>query len=129
MERLIIKPTESTPYVNFDPELGRLELMGVSFDDEAWEFFIPLYKWVENYRKEAKDKTELKIHFKYFNTSTAKCMYDLLSKFILIHKEDDREVSIKWLYDDDDEMLREEIENFSELTNFPFTIEAVQPGK
>ena len=124
MEPLIIQPRETTPYIAFDSNSGIMEVRGVSYEEDSYTFYKPIIEWLDQYRAQPQESTVLNIEFKYFNTSTAKCFYDLLERFSFL-KKSGKQVIINWYYDKNDEQLRDEIENFSELAEMPFNIKPI----
>lgn len=124
MESLNIEPTACTPAVRFDPDRSVLMLSGESYPENAFEFFAPILSWVET-RLDAGPPAGLtiEIHLNYLNTSSVKCMIDLLD---LLQEAHDRQqaVGLVWYCDTDNESARELAEEFGEDVTFPFVIEA-----
>ncbi len=77
--------TNKSPLVDFNPENGALLLQGTSCMENARSFYTALITWVEDYAKNAASQTHLQISLNYFNTSSAKCLLELLEKAIAIH--------------------------------------------
>jgi len=55
----------------------------------------------------------------YFNTSSSKCIYDLL-KEIKSLKEGGKDVRVRWYYEQYDEDMMEAGEDYSDLLDLPF---------
>jgi hypothetical protein len=121
METLIIGSTNLTPGIEFDGELGQFELKGRSIPENSLEFYQPVYEWLDAYLENPKEKTVVKVQFDYFNTSSSKCILDILKR---IDKLDDmgKDVLIKWFYDENDEDMMEAGEDYSDLLESPFEI-------
>jgi hypothetical protein len=62
--------------------------------------------------------THLIIRLKYFNTSSAKCILELLEK-TKNAGSNGKKVTISWYYSQGDEDMVEAAETFSELIDFP----------
>jgi hypothetical protein len=75
---LQIEPTVKTPKINFDPEKGVLLMSGRSMPENVLDLFEPILDWVEEYCKYPADTTTLIVKLEYFNTSSAKCILELL---------------------------------------------------
>jgi hypothetical protein len=58
---------------------------------------------------------------RYFNTSSVKCLFDLLEMFSNLSKSGNK-VNINWYYDQEDEEMRDTGENFSNILNCEFQL-------
>lgn len=65
------------------------------------------------------DKIDVRVKMEYFNTSSSKCIYDLL-KDVKSLKNKGKKVSVRWYYDEDDEDMLEAGEDYSDLLDLPF---------
>ena len=119
MKPINIEATNKTPEVNFDAESGLLELKGRSIPENTVEFYKPLQVWLNKYGQNPSPKTTVKIFIEYFNTSSSKCIYDLLKKLEEIHKAGN-EILVNWYYEDDDEALLESGEELKMMIDLPF---------
>lgn len=121
MEKLVLEPSNLTPSISFDADSGVLELKGRSIPENSLEFYQPVYEWLDKYVDSPQDKTIVNIQFDYFNTSSSKCILDILKR---IDKIDElgKDVLIKWYYDENDEDMMEAGEDYSDLLDAPFEI-------
>lgn len=121
MESLIIEETSLTPYIHFDSASGKLEMKGRSIPENSLEFYQPVYEWLDNYLESPLDKTVVHVQFDYFNTSSSKCILDILKR---IDKLDgmSKDVLVKWYYDENDEDMMEAGEDYSDLLDAPFEL-------
>ena len=117
---LEIQGTNKTPYIKFDPQAGELIMKGRSIPENAVEFYKPLVDWLNEYAKNPKDKTNVKIQLEYFNTSSSKCILDVFKKLEEIHKKEGKEVVINWYYEEDDEDMLEAGEDYQSILKIPF---------
>jgi len=100
MENLIINRTQSTPRVIFNKN-GNLLIEGRSFCEDPLNFYGIIFSWCS--RLKATDVI-LEINLDYLNTSSSKCLYELVR--ILDENIKLKKVDIRWFYDsDDDEMF------------------------
>ncbi len=115
MQTLNIVKTNRTPEIYYDPATAILEISGRSIPENSLQFFQPLFDWAETFRIQ-KNQRILNVIFKleYFNTSSSKCILDLLRKLERI-KENDKEVFIKWYYDPRDEDMEEAGKDFQDM--------------
>jgi len=118
MESLIFEQTKNTPAVNFNSETGMLVLEGKSIPENAFDFYKPVLKWIKKYAKEPHFITELHINMLYFNTSSSKCIIEMIELFEHV-QEVNKELLIHWYYEEDDDYLVPEDNNtelFKEFT-------------
>lgn len=125
MKLLILEGTNITPDISFDSETGKLSLKGRSIPENALEFYQPIFEWLDNYLEAPKSKTVVYVQFDYFNTSSSKCILDVLKR---IDKVDEagHDVLIKWYYDENDEDMMEAGEDYSALLNSPFELLVIE---
>ncbi|MBW8050102.1 MAG: DUF1987 domain-containing protein [Cytophagales bacterium] len=125
MEILSLKKTEHTPKVELDPDKGTLDFEGRSIPRDAKEFYIPIFEWLEEYIKNPQPKTSVKIYIDYFNTGSSVYLSNLFKRLNVLY-ESGNEVSVQWLYDEDDEDIQTEGEMFKQNINAPFEIVMVK---
>ncbi len=121
--KLILEQTEDTPGVIFDPENDRFEIFGKSLPENATEFYGKLIDYLEMYALEPNKKTKLVLNFKYYNSSTIRKILNILSILEEMHLDGD-EVSAVWMYEETDELTKENGEDFKDNLNIPFEIKS-----
>lgn len=121
MQPLTIVQTEATPYVYLDNARGTVDIKGNSFDEDAVNFYRPILDWLDLYKQEPKKETVLTIELKYFNTSSAKCLYEVLDRFADLRDKGFSTI-VNWYYLKDDAEMKQEIQGFSHLIEMPFNI-------
>ncbi len=121
MELLKIDGTSITPLVEFNPTTGVLHLKGRSIPENSLDFYLPIYQWLDAYAASPFNKTVLNVQLDYFNTSSSKCILDILKK---IDKIDNlgKDVLIKWYYSANDEDMMESGEDYMDLIDAPFEL-------
>lgn len=123
MNKLIIEKTYSTPYINFDPDNGKLMISGESFPENASRFYTPVLQWIEDYINYVDvQKVEFNFEIKYFNSSTSKVflnIFDLLEEAL----EEGKDIAVNWKCHKENESAIECGEEFKEdLDKLPFNI-------
>ena len=93
---LIIEGTNKTPSVKFQAEEGILEISGRSIPENSIEFYQPMFNWIDLYASNPLAKTNAKIILEYFNTSSSKCILDVLRKLEQINKSGKSEIVVLW---------------------------------
>ncbi|KLO23240.1 hypothetical protein X275_03710 [Marinitoga sp. 1197] len=123
MEKLIIKPTKSTPEIIFDPEKNVLSIKGESYPENSFDFYNPIFEWLENYINNLDAETEVIFNFdiSYLNTSSTKSIMFILDILEEAYNKN-KNVKINWYYDEDNEFSYEIAENFMEDLTIPFTL-------
>jgi hypothetical protein len=121
MERLEIEQSKSTPFVQFDPESGMLEIGGESYPENSHEFFSPVIEWIDQYLSEGKHSISFIVTLTYMNTSSTKYMIDILDRLEQAH-EKGRNISVKWYCDGDNEREMDTVEELREDFEMPFEV-------
>jgi hypothetical protein len=116
MQNLYIAPTLSSPEVNFSPEENVFVIRGTSSPEDVRAMYYPVIEWFTNFIDTIiKHKTfsytlesplRLKIDLDYFNSSSAKFLYDIcleLKKFTSAGIP----FVIEWYFDEEDIDLKE----------------------
>jgi len=126
MEKISISSTARTPAVEFDPVARTFVLSGESYPEDPFKFFADPLATVNAFLEE---KHEGPIHFEfrltYFNSSSAKVLMDL---FCSLEEAASRgnDVSVDWVYAEDDDNMLELGEEFSEeLSAAKFSLKAI----
>ena len=120
MNALIIKEEEGTPKIILDKDNQRFEVSGNSLPEDIIGFYLPIYKWFEEYMKDPNQHTKLVIRLNYFNSSSSKAILDIITNLAeLTYKG--FQVEVEWHYlemDDDNLQTGKEFEGFAKI---PFT--------
>ncbi len=128
MKSFIINETSVSPAVDFNLETRVLELSGYSRPENVRDFYFPLIQWLDELNTvQMKNRSmnidieqfTFKFKFVYFNSSSAKFIYDII---IMLNgfQKDGFPIKIYWFYDSDDDELRESGEELSDMANVPF---------
>lgn len=120
MHGLTIQKTTSTPSVVFDGASGILNILGESYPENSFEFYAPITAAIKNYISR-ENKLKLEINLSYMNSSTTKCILDLLDLLEEAHQGGSK-ISITWRYDIENPRSLDLAEEFKEDITFPFYI-------
>ena len=121
MEHLKMENTKYTVKVDFNVDTGVLLLEGASYPENASEFYQPILDWIKQYTTEVKKELELNLKLNYLNTSSTKCMLDIIDLLEEFFNEGGI-INIKWYYEENDEDILETGIEFSEDTNVPIKL-------
>lgn len=117
-----IERTSKTPEVLLDSEQGSITLIGRSIPENSIEFYAPVMEWIEKYSIDTKPQTQFNIHLEYFNTSSSKCILDILKKLRNLDQAGKTKIVVNWYYDEDDEDMLEAGEDYREIVNLYFNM-------
>jgi outer membrane translocation and assembly module TamA len=123
MDDMIIKGTSETPTIEFNPSKGNLLIEGRSIPENSIDFFAPLMDALEGYNT---PPSSFIIDFKleYFNTSSSKCILDVLRK-LQSSQSEETAVTINWHYDEDDDEILEIGQDYSHIIEIPFNFKMI----
>ena len=117
MELLEIKaPNTKSLGVKFSPE-GILNIHGVSCEEDPKPFYQKLKNWVNEYLRHPAENTELFVRLKYFNTSSAKCLLDLINTLTPL-AQTSKKLNITWYYEEGDEDMQDTIKAFEDVIHY-----------
>jgi len=120
MQNLHLEPTPLTPLVSFNWNEGILDLRGRSSPDNSLGFYNPVFQYLDNFLKnQVSADLTINVNLEYFNTSSLKCIFQILRKLAEI-KKNGIEVIINWYYEEDDEDMLETGEDIADLLGIDF---------
>ena len=128
MTHFILESTPKTPEIAFDVDTGIFEIKGMSCAEYALDFYKPIFDWLDEYLNTPKPNTILNVKLKYFNTSSAKCILQLLEKVGKI-SEKGFSVEINWFYNKDDEQMIADGENYGVILGLPIRLIELEKNK
>ena len=119
LTKLELEGTRDTPYIIFDPENNRFEISGNSLPEDSTKFFDPIFEWIENYIKAPNKNTELICKLEYFNSSSAKMLYQIFIELERI-KETGNNIKISWHFEAGDKLIEEKGLEYQSILEIPF---------
>ncbi len=120
---LNITGTEDTPSIQYDSANKVLEISGRSLPEDVVTFYKPVIDWLDELEKDPITDLEFKFKLDYFNTASSKLILDILLKVNDIFL-DGTQMKVKWMFLEMDRDLEEAGEEYSELIEMPFELEA-----
>lgn len=121
MERLEIEPTKMLPKIVLDKEKGIFSFSGTSRPENPTQFFIPVFKWLNEYLKDPNPQTKFDFNIEYFNSSTSKILLDLLEVLSEAASKGNN-VQVYWYYKAGDREMQEAGEELLELAEVPYNL-------
>lgn len=119
MEKIIHEGTLKTPIIKVDNEKGIIYLEGRSNPENSSDFYRPLITWLDEYVMKPAPKTILELRLEHFNTSSSKCILDVLKRIKRL-VEAGKDCKINWYYEDDDDEMLETAEIYESMTGLSF---------
>jgi len=119
MNDLRIEKTNNSPLVEFNIN-GQMSIKGRSIPENGMVFYQPIFKWIEEYGQRPSPKTTLDVNLEYFNTTSSKCILDVLKGFEKV-KKPGFEVNVNWYYKEDDPDMLESGQDFGSFININFS--------
>jgi len=117
MKNIYIKGSHDSyfiPTVDFNADTGVCEISGESYLEETIKFYNPLFEWLNEYFTVLKKEITFKIKLTYFNTSSSKCIVDMLN-MLKAYENSGGKVVINWYYDDNEEDIEEELDEVEDF--------------
>ena len=122
---LHLEAGQKTPELLFVPEEGFLLIRGKCIPENPKSFFEPLFTAIQLYGKNPASNTRITLRLKYYNTSSAKCLVDVMKFLEELHSAGRTSMEVKWQYAEDDTDMAESGEDFKMILKVPFQIEKV----
>ena len=119
LDNLTYIATGSSPSVLADEAAGMLILTGESYPENSFEFFRPILTWVADFLERDGRALTLELRLTYLNTSSIKCMMDLLDLMEDAHRTG-RAILLNWYYDEENDRALDLAEEFKEDLSLPF---------
>lgn len=120
MRSIEIPATSSSPLIRFEPSTATLTLSGESFPENSFEFYDPVLGWLKE-ALAALDALRVEISISYMNSSSTKCMLDLLDILEEAHGRG-ATVSVLWRYSPENPRALDLAEEFQEEVTFEFSV-------
>jgi hypothetical protein len=121
MNNLKISAGKDTLSILCDGKTGVIEMKGISYPQDAADFFNPVFDWLESYIDQVKGQLSLNLHIDYVNTSSTKCLFDFIDRLEDYYKEGN-DVQVNWYYEQYDEDIKETGLEFQEDMDLPFSV-------
>lgn len=125
MDNIKIEGSAKTPTLDFNASTGVFEISGRSIPENSVEFYKPVLEWLDEYTKQPQAKTVANIQLEYFNTSSSKCILDVLKKFEGIAKTGN-DIVVNWHYESDDEDMQETGADYQSIIKVPFNLVEIE---
>ena len=120
---LYIARTQVSPEVKYDPSGSVLRIAGESYPENSFDFYAPVLEWLSA-SLPALPSLRLEISVSYMNSSSIKCMLDILDAIGDAHAAG-KKVEVVWNYETDNPRALDLAEEFRSEVTFPFTMNPI----
>ncbi|HEX2975055.1 MAG TPA: DUF1987 domain-containing protein [Bacteroidales bacterium] len=121
MEKLIIQEElKNCPGIIFYPDSNRLEIAGRSIPENPEIIFRKLEDWI-SLHFEKNNGLDVNIQLEYINSGSSKYLYEVLKR-LTGYRRSGKTVTMKWLYEEDDEAMLELGEHYRDTAGIPLDI-------
>ncbi|MBN2891054.1 MAG: DUF1987 domain-containing protein [Bacteroidales bacterium] len=109
------------PFVHFDKEQSIFKIEGKSIPEDSAEFYSGVFEWLNLYKEQPNNETILVLKLDYYNSSSAREIANIIKLFDELYQKG-HNIKIQWMYNPDDEVMKENGEDFSILFSVPIDI-------
>ncbi|MCX6254115.1 MAG: DUF1987 domain-containing protein [Bacteroidia bacterium] len=130
MQKLYISSTPSTPEIHFSPEENIFLIRGSSSPEDVRAMYYPVIDWIKTfvdnilegkvYNFSPENPLKFQADLTYFNSSSAKFIYDIFSELKRLTPSV-IPVVVEWFYDEEDIDLKEAGNDIASLVEMEFT--------
>jgi len=130
MQKLFLKQTQTTPEINFSPAENVFVIRGTSSPEDVRALYYPVIEWTKIFVDDVLDgqlriykpgnPLNLSIDLSYFNSSSAKFLYDILAEMRRL-SEAGIPVKVLWHHDEEDIDMKEAGSDIAQLVEMEFT--------
>ncbi|MCS7004952.1 MAG: DUF1987 domain-containing protein [Cytophagales bacterium] len=120
MEDFSLKGQIYIPEIYFDVESNELNFSGESYPEHAIKVYEPVYRWIDEYLKTPHRNIKVNFRMSYFNTSSSKCLLEILKKLEAYVLAGKGKAKVYWFYEEGDIDMLEFGEFFENDVKLPF---------
>jgi len=121
MNPLVLPATKNTPHVYLDALSGVFEIRGRSTPENPSEYYAQINRWMDGYLQQPNDNTVVRLFFEYFNTSSSKCILELMKRLTAL-QQGGKKISFEWIHEQEDDDMRDAGADFKDILKAPFEI-------
>ena len=130
MQKIHIRETATTPEILFSPEENRFYIRGTSSPEDVRALYYPVIEWIKTFVDDAlegaykiftrENPIYFKIDLSYFNSSSAKFIYDILTDLKRLVPAN-IPVKVMWFYDEEDSDMKDAGTDIALLVDMEFS--------
>ena len=130
MQKLYIKPTDTTPEILLSPEENIFLIRGTSSPEDVRAMYYPVIEWIKTFINDILEgeknsyspdfPLKFQIDLAYFNSSSAKFLFDIFSELKRLISSQ-IPVIVEWFYDEEDIDLKDAGTDIALLAGMDFS--------
>jgi len=122
MENITISPTKKSFGIICNGEKGTIDITGISYPENAIEFFNPVLDWVKQFIENKNMPLLIRFKVNYYNTSSSKYLFKML-EILERYYNKGNEVEVKWSNSEGEEDMLESWREMMDEFKLPYNIE------
>jgi hypothetical protein len=124
MEKFVIQEElRNSPGIIYYRDINKLEITGRSIPENPEIIFNKLDEWITLHFEKNK-ALNVSIQLEYINSGSSKYLYEILKRLTGFSRMGN-EVTMKWLYEEDDEAMLELGEHYRDMAGIPLDIKMI----
>jgi hypothetical protein len=124
MEKIVIQEAlKNCPGMIYYSENNTLEITGRSIPENPEMIFRKLDEWITGHF-EKNPSLSVNIQLEYINSGSSKYLYEILKK-LTAYGNSGKQLTLKWLYEEDDEAMLELGEHYRDTAGIPLVIDMI----
>ena len=127
MESIRIEKTQKAPL--FILRDGYIRLAGRSIPQNARQLYKICIDWIDQYVQTPARETIVDLYFEYIDTSSIRCVVDILTKLSQIPVNSQNRIEMNWYYERDDDDSYDLGAYIQAHLKIPFNILPLEEGK
>ncbi len=121
IKELIIKGNSNSPSITLNKNKNIFEFSGISIPDDVNSVYSPVIQWLEEYKGIPNPVSEIVFKMDFINPDSSRMLEKIFDIFQEMYKNGNK-IKIVWYYHFDDEDMRIEGRNYSNLYSLPFEL-------
>jgi hypothetical protein len=105
-----IDGVSTTPRIHLKADTGECEISGESYMENTYDYYEPVFRWLEDYLQDIGRKIKFVCKLVYYNTGTSGCLYTIME----VLKEFEHrggKVEIYWYCNENDIDMQEDVQD------------------
>jgi len=127
MESIRIEKTQKAPL--FILRDGYIRLAGRSIPQNARQLYKICNDWIDQYVQSPARTTKVDLYFEYIDTSSIRCVVEILTKLSRITESGKNKIEMNWYYEHDDEDSYDLGAYIQVHLKIPFNIISLEEGE
>lgn len=119
LKQFHIGRTDTSPEVELDMEQGRIDFTGRSLPANSEVFYGRVYRWIDEYLKQPRERTTVNLRLDYMDTSSSKHFFQIFERLSSAN-DNGRRVEVNWHYETGDEEMAETGKDYQSLFPMDF---------